>query len=363
MRIVILANACAVHTQRWASALGERGHDVFVVSIRQAVIPNATVISKFYGPPNSPTLLWTLLSYLRLLWRANGIVRTIRPDLINPHYCITYGTIAALTTSLTPRVVNIWGSDVHIPDRLLIKHAKQFLVSLSLRRANAIASTSEFMARSVQKYLKDPPPIHIVPFGVDIEKFTPSKRSRRLMNPTRLRVGFIKTLRPRYAPKIFLEAAYLVTQRGFDIEFIIAGEGPMRAHLQRYASNRGILNRTTFCGFVPHERVPDLMASLDILVNCSNQESFGVVICEASACAIPVIATDVGGTRETLLDGQTGILVPPSNAEALADAIIILANNPEKRQLYGNNGRQWVCQNYVWEENVSTFLKLLHRVT
>ena len=94
------------------------------------------------------------------------------------------------------------------------------------------------------------------------------------------------------------------------------------------------------------------MKELDILVNCSRAESFGVVICEASATGLPVIATDVGGVRETLLDGQTGILVPKDDAEALADAMLKLASDPALRQRMGSAGRAFICQRYQWEQCV-----------
>lgn len=358
MRILMLANARAVHTQRWASALGQRGHDVVVASIRSAEIENARLITRCIGPQNSANPIWTFLSYLRLLLSVRGIDRAVGADIVNAHFCITHGMIAALAR-LRPRVVNIWGSDVIWTGKGPMPLWRRALLRQSLERADAIVSTSRFMRDAIRPLLRRSPPVHIVPFGVEVETFAPNDRRPEIDADRPVRVGFVKTLSETYAPDVFLKAAALAVTRGADLELVVAGRGPLRKRLEAMASELNLSDRVSFVGFVAHEAVPALMRSLDILVNCSRSESFGVVICEASACGLPVIATDVGGVREAMLDGDTGVLVPRDDVEALADAIGELAADPARRAALGAAGRRYIHQNYVWRDCVESMLGVL----
>ncbi len=96
MKVLMIANGRAVHTQRWAAALAERGHEITVLSIRNAVIPGVNVICRSVGNLERGSKILILLSYFRLLFSLPFDVRRVRPDVVNPHYCITHGAIAAL---------------------------------------------------------------------------------------------------------------------------------------------------------------------------------------------------------------------------------------------------------------------------
>ncbi len=348
MKILMPANARAVHTQRWARALSDRGHHVTVVSIRGDAIPGVAVLRRAIGPVDGGSRIWPLLSYIRLLLTLPFDLRRIRPDVVNPHYCITHGAIAAVVGA-RPRVVNVWGSDLIWSGEGPEPWWRKALIRLSLGRADAIVSTSRFMEDAVKALLPAPPPIVLVPFGVDASAFRPDDRPKP---SAPVRIGFVKSFAEKYAPDIFVEAAAIAAKTQPSLEFVMAGRGPLLDDIRTLAGERGVSERISFPGFVPHDRVAAVMKELDILVNCSRAESFGVVICEASATGLPVIATDVGGVRETLLDGQTGILVPKDDAEALADAMLKLASDPALRQRMGSAGRAFICQRYQWEQCV-----------
>ena len=354
LRICIMANATAVHTRRWAKALVDRGHEVTVLSIRAAEIDGVDVVTECLGPVNSANPVWSFLSYLRLLLRVRSVVRRLAPDVVNPHYCITHGVIAALA-GLRPRVVNLWGSDIVWDASAQMPLWRRLLVRLSLGTADAVVSTSHFMAREARRVVKRLPPLHVVPFGVDVDLFRPADLVSGRPAGNGLSIGFVKTLGSKYAPGDFIKAAALVVRRYGMPRFVVAGGGPLRISCERLAADLGIADRVTFLGPVPHERVPEVMRSLDILVNCSRQESFGVVICEASAAGMAVVATDVGGVRETVVDGTTGILVPRDDPEALAAAIGRLIENPHLRDRMGRAGRQLVCRRYDWTACVMAF--------
>lgn len=360
MKIMIVANARAVHTQRWAQALSERGHAVTVASIRSANIPGVEVLSRSIGNVDSHKL-WALFSYVRLLLTLPFDLFRVRPDVVNPHYCITHGAIAALVGA-RPRVVNIWGSDIIWDGAGAMPWWRKALVRLSLSRADAIVSTSRFMADAVTELIQSPPPVTLVPFGVDTAAFCP----REIPKPdTRVRIGFVKTFAKKYAPDIFIEAASIAAQQQPDIDFVMAGRGRLLEEMKALAGERGLNDRISFPGFVAHEDVASFMRNLDILVNCSryDSESFGVVICEASASGLPVIATDVGGVREAMAHGKTGILVPRDDAQALASAMIKLAGDADLRRHMGAAGRAFICGQYEWAQCVDKMEGALAAVT
>ena len=363
LHICIMANARAVHTQRWAKAFAQRGHEVTVLSIRAAEIPGVQVITESLGPVNAASPFWTLLSYLRLLLRARGLVRRLDPDVINAHYCITHGVIAALA-GLRPRVVNLWGKDIVWDGAGAMPRWRRLLIRLALETADAVVSTSRFMVQEAQRWTELRQPIQVVPFGVDLESFRPAEPALQGREDPPVTVGFIKTFRSKYAPDVFVEAAALVCRGGGRYRFVMAGDGPLRAHCERLAADLGIAERIEFLGAVTHDAVPDVMRKLDILVNCSrdDSESFGVVICEASASGLPVVATDVGGVRETVIDGETGLLVPRNDPESLAAALVSLIEDPQRRGAMGHAGREMVAARYRWEDCVTSFESVLRGV-
>jgi glycosyltransferase involved in cell wall biosynthesis len=134
---------------------------------------------------------------------------------------------------------------------------------------------------------------------------------------------------------------------------IIVGGGEQHAELQRLLVNLSLENRITLTGQVDHEDVPGYLHSFDVFVvpSLTERESFGVAAVEASASGLPVIASRIGGLPEVVLDGKTGLLVPPGDVDALAFAISCLLADPALRAQMGQAGRQFVLEHYRWEDN------------
>jgi D-inositol-3-phosphate glycosyltransferase len=137
---------------------------------------------------------------------------------------------------------------------------------------------------------------------------------------------------------------------------VIAG-GPARAALARdpeaqrlraLAKQLGVADRVRLAGQVPRKRMPDLLRSADVVACVPWYEPFGIVPLEAMACGVPVVATAVGGLTDTVVDGVTGVLVPPRRAAALTSALKALLADPIKRTFMGSAGRDRVESRYPW---------------
>jgi D-inositol-3-phosphate glycosyltransferase len=142
-----------------------------------------------------------------------------------------------------------------------------------------------------------------------------------------------------------------------EAELLVAG-GPARRDLDRdpevarwraVAERHGISDRVVFLGGVPHEEVPALMRSADVVVGVPWYEPFGMVPVEAMACGTPVVASAVGGHLDTVVDGTTGLLVPPRDPRALAGALRRVLDAPGWRRTLATAAVRRARSLYSWE--------------
>lgn len=130
---------------------------------------------------------------------------------------------------------------------------------------------------------------------------------------------------------------------------VIVGDGPEASRLRDAARSLGVADRVHLLGACDHARLPEIYAAADIVVGTSfANETFGMALAEASACARPVVATRFGGFPEVVRDGETGLLVPPRDPQALAAALRTLLHDPERRRAMGEAGRAHVVANFAW---------------
>jgi glycosyltransferase involved in cell wall biosynthesis len=140
----------------------------------------------------------------------------------------------------------------------------------------------------------------------------------------------LTALRPQKAVHLFVDAAPAILERVTDARLAVIGDGELRGELERRAAALGLGDRLRFFGFSrPAARQ---LRELDVFVLPSLWEAFPISILEALACGVPQVATDVGGTREAVADGETGLLCPPGDVGALADRVARLLGDPATRE-------------------------------
>lgn len=147
--------------------------------------------------------------------------------------------------------------------------------------------------------------------------------------PPGLVAGCVSVLRPQKGVDVFVQAAADVLERRPDASLVVVGDGDRRAELEALAATLGVADRMRFTAFAPPSA--RALRSLDVFVLPSRWEAFPISVLEALACGVPQVATDVGGTAEAVVEGETGLLVPPEDPRALADAIVALLDAPERR--------------------------------
>ena len=356
MRIALLGPANSIHLQRWVHALAARGHAVALLTQHACdpvLLPTAAEV--FVLPREGER------AYFTNAWAVRRFLKRWRPDVLNAHYASGYGTTAALC-GVRPFLLSVWGSDVY--DFPYESALKGWLVRRNLRRASAIASTSEAMARQVRRLLPRVGEIAITPFGVDTARFAPRAAQR---DARWITLGIVKTLAPKYGVDLLLRAFVGMLQDPRvqalprPCRLVVVGDGPQRAELEAFASASGIDAQTAFVGAVAHADVPTWLNRFDVYAAPSrlDSESFGVAVIEAGACGLPVVVSDAGGLPEVVVDGQTGIVVPRDDAAALQAAITRLVLDTPLRARLGARGREHVAREYEWSRCVDRMERCL----
>ena len=345
LRLLMVADSSTTHTHRWAHWARDGGASVTVLSPFSDAIEGVRVLKfppgkKWYHRIPKARMLLDLFPFRRL-------IREIDPQLIHFHFVSEGGRAFYWDKVAVPMVASTWGQDVIFdkgPDPKAEASLKRMLTSCRI-----VTATTHQLARETARYMVADRPIYVIPFGVDLARFSISDAPAA--QPIIL--GFVKWLKPKYGPDILLEAFARIHAQRPDTKLILAGKGEMQEQLEARVKELKLQDCVQILGRVDHDKVPALIRSFDIMVMPSiyESETFGVAAIEASASGVPVVASRVGGVPEAVLHEQTGLLVPPRNVDALANACIALIDDPKRRREMGLAGRRFVERYYSWPDN------------
>lgn len=216
--------------------------------------------------------------------------------------------------------------------------------------------------------------IAVMPSGVDVNEFAPGTRDETLPDELQIpRNARVVTLLARFQAvkghEYFLHAAREISKTFPETRFLLVGDNPFateeaeaykRAMLDFIARDECLRARVVLAGF--RRDIPRVLRASDVLVCPSLFETYGMANLEAMACGVPVVSTNVGGPAETVADGETGYLVPPRDAAAIAARVIQLLADEELRQRLGAQARQRVVEKYSLAENVARLQDLYRDV-
>jgi glycosyltransferase involved in cell wall biosynthesis len=221
------------------------------------------------------------------------------------------------------------------------------------RHATLTVTISEYSAQKIhQFYGIEKKQIRIAPNGVDTQRFKPSKAcealKRQIGVESKLCVLFVGRLIPRKGLTYLVEAARHIVKDRSQTVFLIVGDGPLKQYLLSYIKEVKLASNFVFLGEVNEKLLPALYNCADVFVLPSIQEGQGIALLEAQATAKPVVAFNVGGVGEAVLDKETGFLTKPDSNE-LASAINKLLANKSLRDKMGSKGRRSVKENFSWD--------------
>jgi glycosyltransferase involved in cell wall biosynthesis len=225
----------------------------------------------------------------------------------------------------------------------------QFLERRTRRHCKAWIAVSVAVQHQLLEYGIDHWRTEVIPNGVDTEAFLPLDEVQKALARKRLDlpvhgrlIGCAGTLRSLKGQDTLIRAFAPVYRRHPDAALVLAGRGPLEPRLKRLADELRVSDRLLFIGHIPESDLPGFHGCLDLAVQPSRAEAFGMALCEAQACGVPVVASDVGGLREVVADGESGFLVPPGEHRALAAAMLKLLGDESMRLRMGAAGRERV---------------------
>lgn len=323
------------HVVDLAAALRRKGHEVAVACSA------AGELSDLLGAANVPlrVLLDRLVkrrvsvTYTRRLRR---LVKEQRFDLVHAHIYASAAASALATLGtgvplvVTEHTEGAWqGRRAHLVSRLIYRRARRM-----------IAVSSPIRERLIERDGVHPKKISLIPNAVIPASDTNPGASGALPDEWQEGplIGAVARLQPEKGISNLLKAAARVSPSCPEARFLIIGDGPLREELLRLADRLGLRERVRFLGHRADARA--LIGLLDVLVVPSLTEGTPLIVLEAMAAGVPVVASAVGGIPDQVRQDKEGLLVPPDDTAALGDALLELLQDPEAARLLGEAGRQ-----------------------
>lgn len=360
-----------VHVACLASALADRGADVVVHTRRDdpdlpdrvRVGPRVEVRHVAAGPA-APIPKDELLPHMDAFAdRLADDWRRRRPDVVHSHFWMSGRAALAAAGPLGLPVVHTFhalgvvkrrhqgAADTSPPGRT----AQERAIAAGADRIVATCTDEVF---ELLRQGADRRRLSVVPCGVDTVRFRPDGPGER---PPRSRLLCLGRLVERKGVADVVRALAHVP----DAELVVAGgpppEGldgdPVARRLRRLAARVGVADRVRLLGAVPRDDVPALLRSADVVVCAPWYEPFGIVPLEAMACGVPVVAASVGGMIDTVVDGVTGVHVPPRRPDRLARALRDLLADPALRARLGAAGVARARDRYTWDRVAESTLE------
>jgi glycosyltransferase involved in cell wall biosynthesis/phosphoheptose isomerase len=352
--------AVTVHTRRDSSSLAERVE----------MAPGVTVHHVDAGPPEELPKDELLPHMDAFAAQLGSCWRRERPDVVHAHFWMSgHACLRAARPLGIPVVQTFHALGVvkrrYQGDRDTSPAARTDIERDIVRRVDQIIATCTDEVFELLRMGASSAHLTVIPSGVDLRLFRPDGPAERVA-PGRRRLVCIGRLVERKGIGNALSAVAKLP----DVELVVAGgppreqlaEDPEARRLMSIARDEGIEDRVDFRGRLGREELPPLLRSADALVSVPWYEPFGITPLEAMACGVPVVASAVGGLIDTVMDGVTGVHVPPRDPDRLAGALAALLDDPEACVRYGRAGAERARRLYDWRRIAAATLDVYERV-
>ncbi|WP_159945570.1 MULTISPECIES: glycosyltransferase [unclassified Nocardiopsis] len=354
-----------VHVAELAAALAARGHEVAVYTRRTdterpdtvSLGPGVRVEHVRAGPAapiskdEMPRYMPEFAQRLRAAWRIH------RPDVVHAHFWMSGFASLRAANGLDLPVLQTFHALGTVKHRHQGSEDTSPVERIPTERAVAsqcdmVVATSTEERRELAEWGVPPGRVAVVPCGVDTARFAPKgPAAPRGDRPRLLSLG-------RLVKRKGVDTVIRALAEVPEAELVIAGGAdrerlwtqPEAVRLRMVAERVGVADRVAFLGCVDRHEVPALLRSIDVAVNVPWYEPFGISTVEAMACGVPVVASRVGGHVDTVVHGETGLLVPPRSPKRLGRAVRWLLSDESTRAGFGEAAAERARDHYSWAE-------------
>jgi glycosyltransferase involved in cell wall biosynthesis len=365
----------SVHIAAIVSALRGLGHEVDVMGPSRLRTAAARPRRSFFGRLKQRTPR-ALVELLQLAYNAVSFCKLAvalgrhRYDFIyERHALYNVAGVTAARAFGVPVILEVNTLYARAWDKyygLAFGAAARFLERQTLLRAHGIITVTEAQRRLIEAQGIPAERIDVSHNAVDPREFNRERfadsRVRRSLRLAPIVAGFVGTMNRWQGVRGFAETIEIVARARQDVGFLFVGDGEGRAALEADLASRGLQAFAVFLGRQSHAAIPEYLAAMDIgMLLASNDYGSPMKVFEYLAMGAAVIAPAVGPVLEVLRDGETGLLIQPGDAAAMARHILTLAGDPDLRARLARNGREYVLGAHTWDANAEKILEILAR--
>ena len=324
------------------AGLRERGHQVAILCRPQSPLARRAAESGL-------TVLTDPMPFAldpRAIGRMVQSLRRVRPQVLVTHSSIDSWCGGAAARLLRLPVVRVRHLSVPIGPNPATRFVYRALCDVVITTGESIR---DHLIREVGLPRAK---VRSIPTGIDVSRFDPHKADARRVRegfglaPDVPLVGIVATLRDWKGHRFFLQAMAKVRERLPAVRGLIVGDGPQRRNITRWLDELHLNETVILAG--QREDVPDILASLDVVVSASTgSEGVPQVLLQALAMERPVVASPVGGVPEVIRNGETGTVVPAGDSSRLAEAITAVLRDPAPFKAWARTGGQWVRERWT----------------
>ncbi|MGD9160757.1 MAG: glycosyltransferase [Desulfobacteraceae bacterium] len=293
----------------------------------------------------------------KLLKSLAKLIKKYQIDILHAHDPKTY-VYAYLLRFMFPdlKLVSTLHGWIH-------RRARSFfyaiVANLVLKRFDSvIAVSSKLLKQAVRSGIPNTQLIHN---AIDTDEWKPNPASA-CKGSTPFIIAYIGRLSREKGPLDFVKVAKGIIEKDKFCRFVVAGDGPMLETTKQYVEELGLMSYFDFKGQITQKDMPSFYRGIDLVLSTSHTEGMPVTLLEALASGIPVVATNVGGVGELIIDGYNGLLTEKKDIESLISSVLLLKNKPELAESFRQNGRDIVKKNFSylrWAEKMeSMYLSL-----
>jgi colanic acid/amylovoran biosynthesis glycosyltransferase len=315
--------------------------------------------------PNQPFTLFA--KRLAIFFKAAAVAYKLRNsevDLFHTHFAWLSGAAAWVCARLLEKPFTVTAHAYDI-------FAANDLLPLVAGEASQVVAISEFNRQYIaQSGARSPEEISVIRCGVDLAAIKASANGAKPPQPGGpVRILAVGSLNLKKGHRYLIEACRLLKERGLPFTCTIIGDGGDEATLRALIRQWDLAEMVTLRGAIPnHEimqayREHDIFALASVVAPNGDRDGIPVVMMEAGAMGLPLVSTQVAGIPELVQNGRTGLIAPPQDPAALADALATLAANPEQRQRYGAAAKTLVEAEYGIASNAQRLVELFRRLT
>jgi glycosyltransferase involved in cell wall biosynthesis len=297
--------------------------------------------------------------------------RHFKPDVVHTHSSKAgiVGRFAAHDAAVPVVVHTIHGMSFNRTQSWPVRKLYAWLEWMAARRSHAIVAVADAMIeQSAAAGICPREKMTTIYSGMEVGDFTPTRYDRDAIRRSwgvsegEIVVGTVARLFRRKGYEQLLPIMAAAARRDPRLRFVWIGNGAQRPEYETDLGRRGLSKRTTLAGLVLPERIPELLAGLDILAHTSQWEGLPRAVVQSLLMRVPAVAFDIDGTPEVVLDGRTGRLVRLGDTDGFVDALVSLADDAEARRRMGAAGRAHCLERFDWRRMVDALERLYHRL-